>query len=536
MKIIQSLALIIASVFVLVACGGGSDGGGSDGGNTASTATVGVVFTDHPVEGYDQALATIISVELLGGEGGAVSLYSGPPVVIDLLALRNYQELFSITDNVPPGMYSKIRLQLESFVLIKLDDSGTVEESTDVQLVANGKVDLNPQEPFAVMAGATLFIVLDFDMEKSIKLTFAGTEKNPKLRPVIFVRISDSAPLGRIARIRGVIQSIDAVNNRFRLCEIMRIAQVSIHTRDDDHHLRCVQIATGEKTALFDDDGLPMEFSELQVDDPVTIVGRLLRTDQPYDDPVIQPLAAIGLHDEEWEGDWDDDHDWDFDCVLDIRPLSDDDDCDDSDGHRFGFSALLIERGAPGTFRIWKGEALSKVDSVTEQFGLLLSHGQGFTEGSVLGTQLYPKTWILSRNGRLLEREAIQPGQRAAVDGVINLVTDLTELRAALVVINEDGDTEPGTNFLRGEIIGVDTVAGTIVVSTDGGQTCINVSAAVIVFIQFTGEGVENKLGSIDDLEPGQQIAAFGKAGEGDACFKAGAVIVNIPQAQSTGL
>ena len=259
MKFIRLLTVLVAATFALVGCGGG--GGGDVAGSaaspapgiTASNASVGVVFTDHPVEGYDKALATISGIQLIGDDG-RVSLYDGPPVTIDLLALRDYQELFTVAEDVPPGVYSKIRLWLDDLQLVKVDDMGVEIEWTDVRLVANGKVDLIPQAPFAVVADSSLFITLDFDMKKSIKLTLSGKKKQPKLRPVIFVRISEFDTIGRIARIKGVVDEIDTANSRFRLCETQRVSEVSI-TQPDSSPSQCLLITTGEQTSLFDDNG-----------------------------------------------------------------------------------------------------------------------------------------------------------------------------------------------------------------------------------------------------------------------------------------
>lgn len=465
-----------------VGCGGGGGGGNASGGGVGApgggavapaAATVGLVLTDNPVEGYDQALATINSIDLIG-DGGTVPLYDGDPVVIDFLALRDYQELFAVADDVPAGTYSKIRLRLDAFELIKLDDMGAVTESTNVRLVANGKVDLNPREDFEVAAGDTLFVTLDFDIEKSLKLTFAGKKKQPKLRPVVFVDVTRKEPPPRISRIRGVVDRIDLANARLRLCEVERISQQLIWNRDLTLDA-CVMITTGDMTAVFDADGLPINVAALAVGDPLTIIGRLRSTSGDSKAPTPDG----------WPGDWDADHQDDYDCQSTVNPGAapssdcdrDDDDRDDT-RHDFAVSALLIERGEPGTFRIWKGSVASNYDAADDQFDLAFSSGQGFSAGSTIATQLFPKSRVISRQGALLERNEIAVGKAAAADGVIDLAGAAPELRAALVVL--DGES-PTSELVTGSIVGIDAVAGTITVSTADGQTCINVTAAEII-------------------------------------------------------
>ena len=246
-----SSALLAAAYLTLAACGGG--GGGTGGvAAPAQFATVGIALTDAPTGDVDEALATITSIELLG-EDGKVVLFSGVET-IDLLRLADYSELFAVSDQVPAGTYSKIRLQLSSLELIRRNEDGTIAETIDAKLVGNGKIDLNPRGPFFVAAGATLVITLDFDVKKSLKITETGNGR-VIVRPVIFVDIANGLPAPGLTRIHGEILGINA-NGELRLCQSALISS-SDEDRQHEEDGRCVLVTTDAATGIFGDDGLP---------------------------------------------------------------------------------------------------------------------------------------------------------------------------------------------------------------------------------------------------------------------------------------
>ena len=216
-----SLVAAIAAALTLTACGGG---GGSAAGPAPSdaTATVGVLITDAPVGQWDEAIATITSVTLIGDDG-QVELFSGSQT-LDLLKLADFSELFAVSDDVPAGRYSKIRLQLSDLVLNDINpDTGNVIDSEQPQLVGNGKIDLNPRDSFVLAGGDVIFIELDFDMEKSLKITETGNGKLI-IRPVVFVDIRTKRPQGRLSRVHGEITEIDPLTGDFRLCQTVYVS------------------------------------------------------------------------------------------------------------------------------------------------------------------------------------------------------------------------------------------------------------------------------------------------------------------------
>jgi hypothetical protein len=101
--------------------------------------------------------------------------------------------------------------------------------------------------------------------------------------------------------------------------------------------------------------------------------------------------------------------------------------CGDHSDLRFGFAAMLVERGVPGTFQNWRGQLTSAIDPETEQFGLAVAAGQGFEPGATLTGQLCPKSWLLSRQCAELVPgdcelvpDAIVGGETAIAEGVLS--------------------------------------------------------------------------------------------------------------------
>ena len=104
----------IAALFILAlvaACGGSGTNNNSDLVDTgppppaASTGTVGIMFTDMPSDDFDQIIATVAGIELLG-ESGRATIFSGPPQDVDFLKLESFTEVFAVADNVPAGDYN----------------------------------------------------------------------------------------------------------------------------------------------------------------------------------------------------------------------------------------------------------------------------------------------------------------------------------------------------------------------------------------------------------------------------------------------
>ena len=298
MKKFFTALYIVLLTATLTACGGGGSSDGS--GGSVQPASVSLILTDASIEEWDQALATITSVELIGDDERHV-LFEGEETV-DLLQLRDFTEVFTVDETVLPGTYEKIRLRVSSLLLVKLDDEGFVEEEREAELVANGKIDLNPRGDIEILPGDVLFITLDFDMDKSFKLIETGNGRL-KVRPVIFVRIGTEPGFRSLARVRGVIDMLSDDLDGFLLCQTEIVAQPLSHDDDDDDNgdddngddgsddanEGCLRVVVDADTGVFDINGLPLDPLLLEVGDPVTVIGRLGRR---MDDPEIQPVSV----------------------------------------------------------------------------------------------------------------------------------------------------------------------------------------------------------------------------------------------------
>ena len=483
-----------AAAITLAACGGGG-GGGPEAGPSDATATVGVLITDAPVGQWDEAIATITSVTLIG-DNGQVQLFSGSQT-LDLLKLADFSELFAVSDDVPAGRYSKIRLQLSDLVLNDINpDTGSVIDSVRPQLVGNGKIDLNPRNSFLLAGGDVVFIELDFDMEKSLKITETGNGKLI-IRPVVFVDIRTERPQGRLSRVYGEITEIDPLAGDFRLCQT-RYASGWDDDGDDDEigtgERRCVTVSTDDDTGIFADDGLPQAFEDLAVGENATVIGRLRELTDDEDD------------------DSDDDE-------------SNDDD-DNGDNPYFALDAYIVEEGPLGTFRRVLGTVASTVDPATSRFGLDVAAGQGIATETSLPVQLFDESRIFNREGEELDREDILLDRIALVDGVLAIGDD-DVLRSPLVVL---GNLAPSDSAaIEGSIVDVDTAAGTLRVNDGTMDRCVNAASADI-FIVDDSDGFSSSRGDLDDLSSGQPVSVFGTE-DLEGCLVADTILAEAPSA-----
>lgn len=487
-----SLATISLLALALSACGGGGSAGvqGDAGmGPAASHATVSVLITDAPATGWNQAIATVTSVELIGGSA-RVTLFSGSQTP-DLLQLRDFSELFAVSDQVPAGDYSKIRLQLADLVLNRLDDEGNVIDSQAAQLVGNGKIDLNPRGPFTLRGGDVVFVELDFDMDKALKLTTTGNGKII-LRPVVFVNIRTAQLDGRLTRIHGEITDIGAVDGALRLCQSRfassGAAAQPLHAGqdvDDDHDpagTRCVTVRSDAATGIFDADGLPQDFTGLAVGGEVTVVGRL------------RP--------------------------LDPRPTPHHDDDDFGHDHRLALDAVVIEEGPLGTYRRIAGVANSGVDS-SRMFGLDVAAGQGFGTETMLPVQLFNSSRIFNREGHELQPSDIRPGITVLADGVLQIgSSDL--LRSPLVML--DAGPAPGAAQIEGPVVDIHIVGHSLRVNDGSADRCVDAAQAAIFVEMPTGDGFSFSRVGLGGLVPGQQVSVFGVEQVG-GCLAADTII-----------
>lgn len=203
---------------ILAGCGGGGGESGSGGGSTVAetprTGTVTFALTDAAADDFSTVQVQIDSLTLLGPEGEVpIPLAVDEPLVTNLLDLQGVNEFFAQAE-VPVGTYTKIRLQVSNPYFVLAD--GTEVSASDIKLVANGVVDLNPQGPFVVEEGGNLIVQLDFDVGNSIHVEVTGNGKYI-LRPQIFVDVLEQGvdpPMevdvqGEIHEVHADIHTID---------------------------------------------------------------------------------------------------------------------------------------------------------------------------------------------------------------------------------------------------------------------------------------------------------------------------------------
>lgn len=486
--LLRNLSAILLTA-VLAACGGGGGGGGGAGtGNpppvvtpppsAEATGTVAVLLTDAAGHDYDQALATISSIELLGDEA-RVTLWEGMET-IDLLSLEDFYEFFAVAEDVPANTtFEKVRLQVVGDLdLRKLNDDGSISEQVLAELPGKGKLDLNNQGSFQVAPGATLIIEIDWQMNKAFKIIETGNGR-VKARPVIMVNIHSAEAEDRLARIFGVIDEINDQDRDFRLCRTDYIGDEDDDDDDydngEDGYSHCVRVRTGEGTGYFNQDGLPITFADLTDGDEATVVGMLKVND------------------------------------------------DDDDDRRFALDAIVVELGPAGTFPSWKGMARSLVNA-DDQFDFGLDAGQGFAADTVVTTQLFESTPIVTRRGGYLDRTVIQDGTDMTVDGVLSLSNEDPDLlRAALLIVDLDEEAE---DLLRGVVADVDPDAGILYLTVDGVERCVDADGADIFVVESDEDQFISERAELADLIPGQRADVFGQD-RFDGCFDAETIIAD---------
>jgi hypothetical protein len=258
------LILILAFGFAtIVATGGGGGGGGGSTSPSGGTGSVALFVADSPADGCDAIWIYITEVSLIPAGGG-------PPVVVFTskspdgykLNILNYKDehFYLSVKDVPAGEYAKIRLRIAK---IEVDGGPCDEEDLEIKLPSN-KIDLNPRGPFRVVGKQCYNVTLDFDANKSYQLKPAGKSGKCIFRPVIFVDIEKGRPIPRCPRtLSGTIK---------RFIEREGERKGFVFERDGLTDLR---VFFAKDVAIYNDDGGPIDVSELKAEDPVKVRGKL---------------------------------------------------------------------------------------------------------------------------------------------------------------------------------------------------------------------------------------------------------------------
>ena len=468
MSRILSILGLVATVWLLAACGGSSSPGDTVASPSSTTGTVGILFTDGPTDEFDRIMITVNEVSLLPADEDAapVEIFSGEET-FDLLELRDFTDFFAVAEDVPAGDYRKVRMRISNIDLVALDDRGEVDRTVQPRITGNGKLDLNPRSggPITLEGGETLLIRLDLDAEKSFLVVRAGASGQYIFRPVVFVDI-EGERRDRLVRLFGTIGEID--DSRFELCDLQRIQGEGAAWSG------CVIIRTDDDTGLFGADGLPIAFSTLQTGETATAIG-----------------FFVGER------------------VNDLRVLD----------------ALVVQYGprldSGSSASRYSGFTTTSIDA-TGRFNLRLDPpGQGLAEGT-LDIALQGGAALITREGERLQPTEIGVGAEVITEGI--LIDD--ELRASLLVVNMDGDTE---QVLEGVLQTVDVGARELTIAVDlAGDRCVRVAEEAdlkrIVLDEEGGTVAETI--TLEDLVEDDPIEAFGLPAF-DGCFGATSIIVD---------
>jgi len=527
----KALRITLLTIFI-TACGGG--GGSGPASNSSADvnansnpapdpvadpapvepATVAVILTDASIRDYDKALATITSIELIG-DAGHVQIFSGSETV-DFLQLADFGELFVVDGSVPPGDYDKIRLRVANMVLVNVVNGGNDIE-TPVDLVANGKVDLNPRGTFTLAPGQVVFVSIDFDLEKSMKLIETGNGKI-KMRPVIFVDIGTRPAFKNgLARVHGVVDRIAVDASVFRLCMTKLISRFP---PDDGASIDslCLAVRANEKTGLFAKDGTPMTVGDLSIGQELTVVG-ILRLNGDGGEPIPIPLPKDGTEETDCQDD---------DVTIDDCP-------DDGAFDSFAMNAIVVEAGPLGTWTRLRGQLKSPVDDKTGFFGLFVFPGQGFPDDTVLTTQVFPKSRIYRIDGdglREISAAELMTEDRATLDGVLipaDVSTDQAEdlFRSALILTTPARSIPPPIEpeVIKGKILTIDAEAGSLMIATEAGDRCVSTNEETLIFEVFLVDEVfESVKVMLEELTEGSGVGVYG-VDDGINCFAADLII-----------
>jgi hypothetical protein len=488
-RFFRSFLVVSVLAMQLAACGGGSgDSSNMSPPTPMQTGSVGILITDGPTDQFSEINATITEITLLGG-GAPQVIFSGS-TTIDLLDLGSNSDLFALADDVTPATFNKIRLTLSGLELVRRDVAGNVIERIQPRLPGNGKLDLNPRSSFAVTPGETLLIELDLDMDKSIHIVTTGNER-VQFRPVIFVRILRGDLLGRLTRLFGTVQDIDATARSFDLCQLQRDGARFPATLDSQGMRdRCVEVFVDDATGIFGPGGDPIAFDALTAGDPATAVGHVRKHDDSDDD------------EDDGKDDGEDNNRFEDDLRLD---------------------AVVVEVGEFGSFARLKGKIGSVLDAATNRFDFAVNSGQGFAPDTTLSALVQDGTRIFSRDGTELDAAAIQVDREARIDGVVQLSSiEADTLKTALIVIGTDADALGG---LSGNILTLDAANRSFNMSTATGDRCVRVPEDASIFlITIENSEFSSERGGFADLVVGQRVDVFGRSSV-DGCLVANVVI-----------
>jgi hypothetical protein len=223
-----------------------------------------VLLADGPADDYSHIWVTVTEVSLIPADG------NGTPVVIfssssglrvDLLAFQKDDYLVTIRNDIPTGLYSKIRLGVS-----KIEPEGGPCADMTVKL-PSGKIDLAPSAPFRLTTNEMLAIRLDIDANKSINLHEAGDSGKCIFRPVVFVDIEEQMLTNQCPKLlNGTIGSLTYDTRS-------QVVGFSLNLPDNRGTINVT--LTSNATIINNVGGTCMSPNDLHIGDSVNVRGKL---------------------------------------------------------------------------------------------------------------------------------------------------------------------------------------------------------------------------------------------------------------------
>jgi hypothetical protein len=238
----------------------GCNGDDNTTGGASQKGSMVMLIHDAPVDNFTEVWVTVESVSMIGADSDSASgeVVLASPVRMDLLSLDSAALVLAMAE-IEAGAYSKIRLQVSDPEFVRNDDSVFTDE--DIQLVANGHVDLNTQGDVFIKADDLTVVSLDVDLDNSVQINQTGNGRYI-LRPQIFVDNESSGEEGVIID-NATITSIDAATGT-----------LTIETGDNGGGMH-LTVRTTVQTEIMAVNGLPLVLATLAVGSTVDIVGTM---------------------------------------------------------------------------------------------------------------------------------------------------------------------------------------------------------------------------------------------------------------------
>jgi hypothetical protein len=482
------LVALLMAALILAACNSGSSSGTAAVSSSPTTGSVGILLTDGPTDQFCSIMLIVNAVKLISDEGH-VTIFEGSRRV-DLLDLRDNNELITVGRRVPAGTYEKIRLEIDNkeVRLFECDDDGDRIFPPEIADVPSGKIDLNPRGEFDLEGGSLMLIQLDMDAEKSIHAHQTGNGMKWKFRPVVFVDIFTANAPDRLVRLTGTIENIASDPDRFDLCDSHVVSRPlngdsgpRVMTADNDDNGNgdngddpdrdtCVEIRVVEATSIFLEEAEPGEFGDLEEGRTATVLGRFLLSGE------------------------------------DLRVL-----------------AELVQQD-PDTVEKVRGTIASKV--VEGVFELEVDPDQiADLPEDLIDVLIQKGTKIYSRRGELLDPEKVDPiqlGRRARVVGFVDLTEGEEQIYSTVIVVDLSEDPLESTS---GTFLSWDETEREMQLDSDPAIVCVPEEANV-----YLGQIVEGSVRFKEVPDPSvftrsvTEVTALGRTNAED-CLEASTVI-----------